>query len=334
MKQVSKRVYRTNYYNRKGLLQIELRTHQFIHSKKKTDTAKHYLVLRCNAGMIMGDNKHLALDLEKYTKEQILEKLQRRIYEVNEFRILQLHKYPIQTWKANRVDIAKDIFDTNPMLAVFLCNQSFPYNYQKMKRITVNKGNRILLESCYFGNMSRTVNIYYKLAAVNDRQIVVDDESLELLDGLLRVEIQIKKKGIYNMTRGTPNARSIEPFLADGFCQDYLKKEMLSIFGAEKYVSTAAAKKLIMSSQHSPYEKNVLLSIIKLVHVYGGLYELEKAISDSNVYTPAHFGNLKTFRDRWLKKIRKLGFNPATIPAPFGVMEFPSIYELLAAEKS
>ena len=66
-----------------------------------------------------------------------------------------------------------------------------------------------------------------------------------------------------------------------------------------------------------------------MIHRYGGLYELEKAIADVNTFTPTEYGNLRQFREKWLRKIRLLGINPVTIPDHFGVTELPSIYTLL-----
>lgn len=124
----------------------------------------------------------------------------------------------------------------------------------------------------------------------------------------------------------------MENFLDGDFCYSYLEKEILSIFGAEKYVNTATAINLIQQSKYKDYEKTVLISIIKMIHKYNGLYELEKAVSDVNTFTPIEYGNIRNFKDK-LKKIRALGINPVTIPDRFGTKELPSIYELLKSRR-
>lgn len=329
---VSNRVYRTNYYMKKGITQIELRIYRYI-SKATGDTIEqYYLLLRCNTGIIMGENPVLALDMNKYTKDEIIERLRKRIYEINELRFLNIHKCDMVCWKTDRVDISKDIVCTNinPTLAIIMCNLSFPYKHYNMKPVKIKKDRYLLMtESCYFRSKSRTVNIYFKLVEINNNHKIIDEDTLEKIEHMIRIEIQINKKGIYNLNRNKQDKRSLENFLDNNFCHSYLEKEILSIFGAEEYVNTATAKKLIDQSRYSTYDKTVLFSVIQMIHRYGGLYELEKAIADVNTFTPTEYGNLRQFRDKWLRKIRLLGINPVTIPDHFGVTELPSIYTLL-----
>lgn len=329
---VSNRVYRTNYYLKKGITQIEIRVYRYT-SKITGDTVEnYYLLLRCNAGMIMGEDPVLALDMNNYTKDEIIERLQKRIYEINELRFLNIHKCDMVCWKADRVDIAKDIMciDINPTLEILMCNLSFPYNHYNMKPIKIKKDKyQFMTESCYFRNKSRTINFYIKLAERNNNNKIIDDDTLDKIENMIRIEIQINRKGIYNLNRNKQDKRSLENFLDNNFCYSYLEKEILSIFGAEKYVNMSTAKKLIDQSTYSTYDKNVLLSIIQMIHKYNGLYELEKAIADVNTFTPTEYGNLRKFRNKWLQKIRLLGINPVTIPDRFGTTELPSLYELL-----
>lgn len=328
---VSNRIYRSNYYAKKGIMQIELRVYGYTQKSTGELREKYYLVLRCNAGAIMGENPVLALDMNNYTKEEINERLQKRIYEISELRFLKIHEC-MTIWKTNRVDITKDIVCSNisPILEIIMCNLSFPYNYRKMKPVKIKKNKyQLMSESCYFRSKSRTINIYFKLVEINNNQKIIDKNTLDKIENMIRIEIQIGKKGIYNLNRNELEKRSLEKFLDADFCYAYLEKEMVSIFGAEKYVKTSTAVNLIQNSIYSAYDKAVLLSIIDMIHKFNGLYELEKAIADANIYTPIEYGNLRKFREKWLRKIRKLGINPATIPDRFGIMELPSIYQLL-----
>lgn len=317
---------------KKGITQIEIRIYRYT-SKTTGDTIEqYYLLLRCNAGMIMGESPVLALDMNKYTKDEIIERLQKRIYEINELRFLNIHKCDMVCWKTDRVDITKDIVckDIKPTLEIIMCNLSFPYKHCNMKPVKIKKDRYLLMtESCYFRSKSRTVNIYFKLVEINNNHKIIDEDILEKIEHMIRIEVQINKKGIYNLNRNKQDKRSLENFLDNNFCYSYLEKEILSIFGAEKYVNTATAKKLIDQSRYSTYDKTVLFSVIQMIHRYGGLYELEKAIADVNTFTPTEYGNLRQFREKWLRKIRLLGINPVTIPDHFGVTELPSIYTLL-----
>lgn len=194
---VSKRVYRTNYYQKKGIMQVELRVYRYTAKGTGETCEKYYLLLHCNTGIIMGENSVLALDMKKYTKEEIVKRVQKRIYEINEFRFLNLHQCDMVYWKTDRVDITKDIFcpDINPTLLIVMANLSFPYNHCNMKPIKIHKNKyQLMTESCYFRSGSRTVNIYFKLVEINNNLKILDENTLEEIQNMIRVEIQIEKR--------------------------------------------------------------------------------------------------------------------------------------------
>lgn len=329
LKKVSDFVERTNYYSAKGIMQIELRT--FEYAKYGVMIKRYYLVLRCNPSIVVGDSKILLVDLEKYSPAEILEKLMKRIYEVNELRYIKLDKLPVSLFLTNRADVAADILVDFPELVVWLCNMSFPYGYHRMKRKVIHKEtDQLYIESCCFYNGSRAINIYYKLIALVNTGKVIPTEEQEQIQNTVRLETQLEKQGIYNMK--LPTKRSIQPFLEKDFCHEYLKKEIRSIFGIQKYVSRNKAVEIINNSQYKPYDKAVMLSIVDVIQQFKGLYELEKAIADNKIHTPPQYGNLRSFKERWLRKFKQLGIQPVVIPDRVGIEEVPSIYELLTNE--
>lgn len=327
---VSQYVERTNYYSAKGIMQIELRT--FEYAKYGVMMKQYYVVLRCNPSIIMGNSKVFLLDMEKYTPAEILERLMKRIYEINEFRYIRLHELPLTLFKTNRADIAEDIMVDFPQLVVWLCNMSFPYKYRNMKRTAINKSiDRLYIESCCFHNGSREIIIYYKFIAMINTGKAIEPEEEERAQHTVRFEAQVEKRGIYSMK--LPTKRSIKPFLEQDFCNEYLEKEVRSIFGVQKYVSRSKAVEIINNSQYKPYDKAVMLSIIDMIQQFKGLYELEKAIDDENILTPHQFGNLRSFKERWLKKFKKLGIQPVVLPDGLGIDEMGSMLELLQGKQ-
>ena len=164
---VSSFVERTNFYASKGIMQIELRI--FEYAKQCVMMKQYYLVIRCTPSIIMGDSKILLVDLEKYSTDEILERLRKRLYEINEFRYIKLDKRPFELFLASRADISKDILHDFPQFIVWLCNMSFPYGYHRMKRkVIYKKTEQLYMESCCFGNGSRGIIIYHKwIALVN-----------------------------------------------------------------------------------------------------------------------------------------------------------------------
>ena len=72
----------------------------------------YYVVLRCNPSIIMGDSKVFLVD--------ILDRLLKRIYEINEFRYIRLDKQPLSLFLTNRADIAEDIQVDFPQLVICL----------------------------------------------------------------------------------------------------------------------------------------------------------------------------------------------------------------------
>lgn len=323
---VSQYVERTNYFSAKGVMQIELRIHEYF--KYGTQLQKYFLVLRCNPSIIMGDGKVFLLDMEKYTSSEVLAKLQKRIYEINELRYVRLDKQPVSIFLANRADIAKDIIVDFPQLVIWLCNMSFPFKYHNMERKPIRKDRDLLyIESCCFFNGSREINIYHKfIELVNNHKVIPSPEE-ERIQHTVRLEMQIRKRGIYNMKLATK--RSIQPFLEKDFCTEYLKKEIRAIFGIQRFVSRSKAVDIINGSQYKPYDKAVMLSIISMIHQFRGLYELERAIDDVNTYTPPQYGDLKTFRGHWLKKFKQLGIQPVVLPDILGIDALPSVFEML-----
>lgn len=329
LSKVSDYVERTNYYSAKGIMQIELRTYKYV--KYGVVMERYYVVLRCNPSIIMGDSKVILVDLTRYAPADILDRLLKRIYEINEFRYIRLDKQPLSLFLTNRADIAEDIQVDFPQLVVWLCNMSFPYGYRNMKRTGIAKDiDSLYIESCCFSNGSRAFNIYHKWIALINTGKEIPTEEQEQIQRTVRLEAQIKKQGIYNMK--LPTKRSIEPFLEKDFCHEYLKKEIRNIFGIEKYVSRSKAVELINNSSYKTYDKAVMVSIIDMIQHFKGLYQLEKAIADTNIYTPPQYGNIRSFKERWLKKFKHLGIQPVIIPDSMGIDEVPSIYDLLIKE--
>ena len=332
LKRVNEYVERTNYYSAKGITQIELKVYKY--NQNGAGLEKYYLVLRYNPSVIMGDSKVFVIDSEKYTTAEIMERIRKRLYEINEFRYIQLYKLSMTLFRTSRADIAEDVISPiEPAVLIWLCNMSFPYKYRNMKRKTIQKDIDVLyFESCCFCSSSREINFYYKwIAMINTgREMVAEEE--ERIKHTVRFEIQIKKKGIEYLATKLPTKKSMQKFLENDFCHDYLTKEIRSIFGIQKYVSRSRAEKIINNSPYNSYQKAVMLSIIDTIQQFKGLYELEKAIDNNNIHTPTQYGNLRSFRERWLKKIRSLGIQPTVIPDHFGIDEVPSIYELLTYE--
>lgn len=323
--QVSRYVKRTNYFSNKGIMQTELRT--FEYEKGGIILYRYYLILRCNLSIVMGGSRTLLLN-DEYSPDELLAGLQKRLYEINQFRYVQLDKLTTNIFQANRIDLAQDILTDNPELLIWLCNMSFPFNYRNMKQKVIHKPpEQLYHESCCFCNHSRGLNLYYKKSAMVNLGQGIRPEEQERIERLVRFEIQVEKRAVYNMKLST--RRSLKPFLEYQFCSDYALKEAYSIFGATPYMSRTKALEAIQNSPYKPFDKAVMESIIDTIPRYGGLYELEGAIADESINTPLQYGNLRTFKTKWLGKFKAIGIQPVVIPDDFGIEKMPSIYELL-----
>ncbi len=323
---VGKYTERTNYYSAKGITQIELKIYEY--PFEGVMMSRHYVFLRCNPSIIMGDSEILAIDLHKYSIQEIIDRLMKRIYEINEFRYIRLHQFPISLFLTNRADIALDVCVENPQLIIWLCNMAFPYHYRKMNRKKIDKDIKTLYkESCCFVNGSREVNFYHKWSAIINTDTSVDNSLKEVIFPIVRFEIQIKKQGIYNLK--LPSKRQITPFLQEQFCKNYILSEVKSIYGTCKFVSRSIAVGLIQSSSYKKADKQIMVSIIDMIQGLNGLYRLEEMIADDFIATPVQYGNLRKFKEKWLGKFKQLGFSPVVIPDQYGIDEVPSIYELL-----
>lgn len=328
---ISNRVYRTNFYAKKGIVQIEIRLLEYKSYNKVFE--KYYLVIRCNAGVIMKKNNISTLDLSEFSEEEIIVQIKKRISEIKAFREIDLDKASINIWRANRVDIAKDYIVNHPSIIVWLCNMSFPYNYWNMKRKNIKKPRDILyFESCCFCSKSREFNIYFKMSDVINNNTKLSEDEMKFIERVLRVEIQILKQGIKSKARKMETKRSIKPYFNYEFCSDYLQKEIFAVFKDQKHVSYSKAMEIIDKSTYRESEKMVIKSIINLIQKLHGLYPLEEAIKNELKVVPKQYGSLRTFRQKWLNKIRMLGISPITIPDEFGIAEIPSLYNIIQEE--
>mgnify|MGYP007025228248 CR=1 FL=1 len=61
---------------------------------------------------------------------------------------------------------------------------------------------------------------------MNNGRVVPPEEEV-ILKNIFRIEVQISKKGIYNLR--LPTGREIRPFLDESFCREYLLKEIKEI---------------------------------------------------------------------------------------------------------
>jgi len=331
MERASERVFRSNCYTKKGIKQIELREYCF--SMDGLNKVKiHYLVFRCNANQLLGNDPLFVLDTETYSGEDLLSALQKRIYEIPEFQELKKADWlsiNVNYATTDRADVSKDIFTDTPSLYVYLCNMGFPYHYYNMERVKIQKLKETLYyESCYFSSKSRTVNIYLKKASVENKGEAISEGLEGILARMLRLEIQIKRQGIKNMARKLEHGRQLRSFSDLGFLDGYLKKIIGGLFGKEKHVSHQQAKERIAASGYKGWEKTTLLSILEMVNQIS-LFELEKAIREKEPYVPKEYGVIRYFKSKWLKMFQSLGMNPVTIPDSYGIEELPSLYGLL-----
>lgn len=326
--------YATTSYSALGFTEIRIWEYSYRDKQTGQRFKKYYLMLRCNLGTIMEQSGIFALDLNAFSVDEITAAIQEKIKAVLPLRLANLHQMDISFWKTERADLAADIHVPTPLLMVAMLNWSFPYGYCNMEPYISKKGAAQKLESCYFFNNSRTLNIYNKLEQLNANRAYLDDSEIEAVSDVLRLEIQIKKKAAINVFRNKKTGkRDIRNFLDPGFAYGYIEREVLNIFGAEPYINRPAALARIRQSRFKPPEQAAMAETIQAIHDYKGMYNLEKAIADGQA--PPEFGSLKDFR-KMLKKIRSLGFHPATLPdclAGTKYAELPSLYELLQQSK-
>ncbi len=327
-----KTIYRSNYYQKKGILQIELHHHSYTDRRTGLQGNSYYLVLQINANVLLGSDRVFALKLNQFSRQQICNALRHRLYEINEFRKIRLDKLDQKIWITERVDLARDLNVTDPELTSLLCNLGMPYGYHNMQRVPINKPWEILYgESCYFGSKSRRLNFYVKQKALINTKRKCDVDMTDL-EHIFRIEIQVLKPGVIYAGRRTATKRSIGLYLDEDYVNNYFLSELEMAFGKERYVSHSIAIKLIDECSESLKEKKKMKEVINLIHKMHGLYELGKALKEGDPALVSKFGNYYTFKRRHLKKIRQLGINPATIPDTYGISELPSLYDLLNAE--
>ncbi|MBP1561766.1 MAG: hypothetical protein J6C96_11095 [Oscillospiraceae bacterium] len=333
LRQVGERTFVSNYYKKKGVVQIDLQKWE---CSKYVDIKlyKYYLTVRFNLSAVMNEHTYTLLKGDRYSADEIAERIIKRLYEINELRYVTMSQKNINDYITVRMDFAEDIEFQYPDLLAYLCNMSFPYRHYGMKPFTPHNKmlSAYLYESCCFGNKSRKFNLYRKMSdIINNDRFITDDERKSLTN-LFRFEIQIMRRGIRTISQNLLTKKIITPFLDEHFCFNYILKQAIKVFKEEPYVCCSEAQKIICNSSYNERDKQIMLSIIRMIPVCNGLYWLEKAVDDRESLIPSSYGDLKTFR-RYLKKIRSLGIQPVTIPDEYAIQhniqEIPSIAELI-----
>lgn len=329
MNQVNERCWRSNVYNRKGIDQVELHISFITCKTGKMTIKKYFILLRCNANQLLGNNKYCITNLNTYTPDMIIKALNNRLIEMKELRNISINTANIREWLTDRADLAIDVKSPFPSIHIWLCNHGVPYRYESMKRKKINKTKEVLYkESCCFENGSKEINIYDKEVALINKSDV-DHRQVNKMKGVIRVEFQIKRQGIKNNAKGLQSKRSIAPYLDKNYVYGFISHKIEGIFGKEKYVNTSTAIKIIDNSTFSNDEKVKMKETLYLIHQKGGLYELEESLYHNDQILEQKIGSLNTFKRTRLKNIRSLGINPVTIPDDFGITELPSLLELI-----
>lgn len=327
MRKINDRCWCCYTYGNKGITEIKLRIFHTVNSKTGIIINKYYLLLRCNANLLLGLNKYYAVDLLKYDDEQIVSALKKRISEIKELKDLNVTKLNLINWITDRADIAIDIRVSSPELYIMLSNLGVPYRFDRMKRKQINKPKEILYkESCCFTNNSKEINIYDKSVALSNSGNN-DLGQIIRIRGIVRIEIQFKRQGIKYNSKKLSSKRSIVAYLDKNFSYGYIMETVERLYGKERYVNLSSAIRIIQSSNFTNIEKNKMIATIKLIHEKGGLYEIEQALYNGDSVLQHQLGKLNNFRRSHLQNIRKLGINPVVIPDEYGISELPSLYD-------
>lgn len=188
--------YATTSYSALGFTEIRIREYSYRDKQTGQRFKKYYLMLRCNLGTIMEQSGIFALDLNAFSVDEITAAIQEKIKAALPLRLANLHQMDISFWKTERADLAADIHVPSPLLMAAMLNKSFPYGYCNIKPYISKKGAVQKLESCYFFNNSRTVNIYGKLGELNAHRAYLDDDETENVSDVLRAELQLDRKSV------------------------------------------------------------------------------------------------------------------------------------------
>lgn len=220
-----------------------------------------------------------------------------------------------------RIDFCINIRDSLKDIYINLISKADIPKRFKVKQHYDLKSKRTKPYPCCYQveNNSVSINFYdksYQLSKLDE-----DDQNDMCADEIIRFEVQCKYLKVYNMCKKKDIKRKLYNLSKEELSQEQVLSYYKKTIGIEDYYSFKSARDLINESNYSNEIKESMINILKLIAQKRNVWKARESEEiDSEDFNKA------------IKKIKKLGINPVTIPNHFGIPFLPNLIEKIEQE--
>ncbi len=182
--------------------------------------------------------------------------------------------------------------------------------------------------SVLFDNKQYSVNIYNKhleRLKVQEKRGVADAAELKASEGVLRIEIQVKKNKLNTIKRNIKSdfdfdGKPIECFARYDVAIPIVMRALEDITGRADYSTFERAKKRVVSGVKAKKTQMAIIDFLRLVTRTKSLWRA-KELFEGGIKAETILGHLK-----------RLNINPVTIPVPFKRETKNNLFDMVAVQ--
>lgn len=290
----------------------------------------HAIEIRLNPKVLIEENEYVKVARESDYREiysrfkQVLKPLQKLFEEYNSKKVYRFND--LSTYQVNRFDYCINIrTELHEDYMELIRRADVPAKFKVIYEVDADSGRRKNYKQSFYiqtEKRSVTINIYNK-----EYQMHREFEGYERLDDaskIIRIEIQCFPAKTNNMKQKHKwEYRDFMNFANDDIARDMIYSYYEKTVGFEDYFTLDEAKRLIQScDKYQQKTKENMIKVVMLVNQKRSIYKARLAYSDD-------LGNREDVEkfNKIIKKIRKSGINPVTIPVNWGYEHIPNLVE-------
>lgn len=184
---------------------------------------------------------------------------------------------------------------------------------------SVSKRSKPYPHSYCVENNSLCINFYDKRYQLS--KVFKDSIDDICPDNVIRFEIQCKYLKVYNLSRKNQLERTLEQLSKEELSMKQILSYYEKTIGIEDYYTINEARELIYNSKYSRDTKELMIDVLKLIAQKRSVWRARASDEiDEDDFKKA------------IKKIKKMGINPVTIPNHLGISHLPNFLEKIVQE--
>ncbi|MNW42260.1 Replication initiation factor [compost metagenome] len=295
----------------------------------------HAIEIRLNPKVLIQANEYVEVARESDFSEicdqfkKVLKPLQKKFEASPSKNIYRFNK--LEEYQVNRIDYCINIRSTmHKELIELIRRAEIPARFSPVTKSDKKSGREVAYKNSFYiqtQNHSVVVNFYNK-----EHQMYNEFESYERLNdasNIIRLEIQCQKGKTNSLKQKFKwKYRDLINFANDDIARKLIYYYYEKTVGFEDYYTLNEAKRRVKScDNHRKKTIDKMIEILELVNQKRSIYQALLSYSDNleDRDDVAEFNSI-------IKKIRKSGVNPVTIPINWGYSHIPNLVEEMDKE--